>query len=190
MWLCARPGGFLHETRPIAILVANNAATDEDIEAARGAFTFAKSRDMKLDPRFALIVIAEIADNALAPAHPNSGTVLRVLGVQLRILSRWAKTRTEADDRKVDFPRVYLPALDIDDLIDDAFLPVISGGAPLYDVSLRLQKTFRDLERIGHPELSRSARRAADTALKHALNHLPLDYQKDKLREYVESVSR
>src|SRR5690606_41930178 len=122
--------------------------------AIRRAFTISHARDLSVDPRFALIVLSEISDRALSPAVNDPGTAVRVLGVQLRLLTRWTRTRPEADAREPEFPRVRVPALSVDDLLDDAFMATTRSGRRPPVVAMPIQKTPHSLAATRRPHLA------------------------------------
>ena len=77
------------------------------------ALTDAESRTYDQDPRFGLTVLTEIAERALLPAVNDPGTAIDILGRSVRLLSACADAREVA----LDFPRVWVPALAVEDLL-------------------------------------------------------------------------
>ncbi|MFH1497088.1 MAG: DUF2254 domain-containing protein [Verrucomicrobiota bacterium] len=189
IWLRVRPGCLADGVSPLAVLTGDRQLRDEDRAAIRRAFTIAHSRDLSVDPRFALIVLSEISDRALSPAVNDPGTAVRVLGVQLRLLTRWTRTRPEADAREPEFPRVRVPALSVDDLLDDAFMATARSGAAMLEVAMRLQKTLRALAALDRDDLRDAARLRARIALELAVEKVPGEHYREQLRICARSIA-
>lgn len=68
-----------------------------------------------------MIVLSEIADRSLSTSANDTGTSIRIIGVQLRLFARWVETRKEADSDPTEFPNIHVKALSVMDLLDDAF---------------------------------------------------------------------
>lgn len=134
-WVVVLPGSFVHPAMPL--LMVEGAAPDEDqAERLRDAFTIAHDRDFDQDPRFGLVVMAEIGSRALSPAVNDAGTAIATIGRLVRVLSEWG----EPVEPDVDYPDVFVPPLLAADMIEDAFLPIARDGAAVLEVQLRLHK--------------------------------------------------
>jgi uncharacterized membrane protein len=70
--------------------------------------------------------------------------------------------------------RLFVPALDPADLIDDAFGALARDGADKVEVQLRLQKALATLAGHDDPALAEAAREMSDRALSHARERLAL----------------
>ncbi|MGI1664241.1 DUF2254 domain-containing protein [Palleronia sp. KMU-117] len=135
VWLAALPGAFVHPARPL--LSIEGAAPSEDrVARIRAAFSIGRDRSFDQDPRFGLIVLAEIASRALSPAVNDPGTAIATIGRLVRVLMTWS----EPVDPEVNWPEVVVPPLVASDMIEDAFLPIARDGAGVVEVQLRLQK--------------------------------------------------
>jgi uncharacterized membrane protein len=183
IWLLVRPGSFVHTTTTLAVIAGRDALSSDDLEAIRAAFSISHARDISTDPRFSFIVLSEIAIRALSAAINDPGTAIRVIGVQLRLLTRWADTRAEADRHEPEFPRVRVPTLSVNDLLDDAFMGMIRDGASFLEVSMRVQKSLHSLALLGREDLADASRLRAKFALAHSLEKISLEYHRDRLRE-------
>lgn len=80
-----QPGNFVYSGQPIAWLCGE---LEEESEVS-AAFTIRTERSFDQDPRFGLVVLAEIASRALSPAVNDNGTAIDVLGRAIRALSLW-----------------------------------------------------------------------------------------------------
>ena len=180
--LLVRPGAFLDRCRPLASVIgpASLVLDDEKKERLLKAFTLGEERQAESDPRFGLVMLAEIADRALSPGINDPGTAIAVIGSQVRLLCRWADATR--DEEEVKFPAVEVPPLLAADLLDDAFTPIARDGAAMYEVGTRLQKAFLALQTTHHTELATAARHHSRLALEQALAKLPTQYHRDKLQ--------
>lgn len=180
--LQVRPGSFLDRSRPLASVIGPPGfrLDDEMKERLAGAFNLGEDRQAESDPRFGLVMLAEIADRALSPGINDPGTAIAVIGSQVRLLCRWADTSREPEE--VRFPNVEVPALCAADLLDDAFTPIARDGAAMYEVGMRLQKGLRALQTTGHAGLTAAARQHSRLALEQALARLPTEYHRSRLQ--------
>ena len=129
------PGSFVHPAVPI--LKIEGAELDEDQTGRlREAFTIGRDRDFDQDPRFGLVVMAEIGSRALSPAVNDAGTAIATIGRLVRLLSECG----EPVEPDVAYPEVFVPPLLALDMIEDAFLPIARDGAAILEVQLRLHK--------------------------------------------------
>lgn len=189
IWLRARPGAFVDTVKVLITVAGVTQLGEEDATQVRDAFTIQPSRDLSVDPRFALIVLSEIADRSLSASTNDTGTSIRVLGVQLRLFARWVETRRLLEAGEVDFPRVNVPRLVVGDLLDDAFLATARSGAPYVEVALRLQKCFRTLALLGREDLRLAAILHAELALGQALEKISVEHYRKRLLLVAEHES-
>lgn len=185
VWVASQPGAFVSGPRPLAwIQGADPDRKDEADEAVRRVFTLGNDRSFDQDPRFGLSVLAEIASRALSPGFNDPGTAIDVLGRAVRILSCYSEKNIGEQHCAPVYPRIRMPALELDDLFDDIFAPIARDGAGLIEVQLRLQKGLLLLAGQGS-ELSRCAQRQAVRALKRAEVAMLLEEDKQRLRDLV-----
>lgn len=139
---------------------------EDDRAAIQKAFDIAPRRSFDQDPRFGIIVLAEIAVKALSPAVNDPGTAIATLTAQVRVLMILAEAGVA--DPEVEFPHVCVPTLSVDDLFDDAFSSVSEACSATLAVGIRLQKALQSLSRLGpsgfHIPALRQSRRALDRA--------------------------
>lgn len=189
VWVAALPGTFVHRSQPIAW-------TDFDDEArckeVREAFTVGDSRTYDQDPRFGLVVLAEIASRALSPAVNDPGTAIDILGTGVRVLDRWCGERGRPDEQgqggSLAYPSVRVPPLSADDLFEDLFAPIARDGAGTVEVGIRLQKSLAMLADAGGDEVKRAARQMSAAALEHAEPALTRAADRDRLAELAKRV--
>lgn len=169
--LVAQPGTFV--TRESVLAHVSRPGQEE---AVRAAFDIDDARTFDQDPRFGLIVLAEIAVRALSPGLNDPGTAIDVIGRQVRLLLSWRPPRAEAAPPPGATGRVFAAALDPADLIEDAFAAIARDGAGMAEVQVRLGKGLAALtQESTDPALAGAARRMAARALEHAraAGHLP-----------------
>lgn len=173
--VCALPGTFASPGDPLAYLVTNGGADEEhDEEAAIGAFMIGGDRTFEADPRFGLIVLSEIASRALSPAVNDPGTSIDIIGTFVRLFVRWHQTCNECEKPTVEYDRVFIPEISLNDMFDDAFSAIARDGAGLVEVVIRLQKAFRSLSLLGNHDMKSVAVTHAERSLKFAKQSLPL----------------
>lgn len=173
------PGAYVSPARALCRL---HGARDIDDAAVRKAFaqafTIGPQRQFDDDPRFGMVVLAEIAGRALSPGINDPGTAIGVLGSLQRLFAA-AVSGGPADTPTCD--RVAVPALALDELFDDAFNAIARDGAGIVEVALRLQRHLGELGRE-HPALRAHARRHADLALRRAERALAFPDDLDRVR--------
>jgi len=167
----ARPGAFVDGVAPMARL--DFVPDEETRQAVRSAFHVGPRRWFDQDPRFGVVVLSEIAAKALSTAINDQGTAIETLATLERVLAVLAAPRE--GEGEVLYPHVVTPPVAIDDLFDDAFLPISTCGAGTPAVGIRLQKTLLSLSRLGHPAFRGAARRQSKLALDRARQALQLE---------------
>jgi uncharacterized membrane protein len=119
----------------------------------RSALTVDHTRAFDQDPRFALLVVSEVASHALSPALNDEGTAIDVIGRLSRLLLDY-RPCPEAPR----FPDVVLPRLQPAELVHAAFGPIVRDGAGHAAVMLRLQETLLALIEEGDAGYAEAAR--------------------------------
>nr|WP_067291711.1 DUF2254 domain-containing protein [Marinobacterium profundum] len=200
--LTSLPGNFVGPGRPLVQVTtevpdteSGAAPSDKDPEPwddaeIAAAFRVQPERTFDEDPRFGLIVLAEIACRALSPAVNDPGTAIDVIGSLVRLFALWA-TPVDDDERcSTLYDRVSVPELALQDLFDDAFDPIARDGAANLEVAIRLQKAFETLAATGPGEMQqislehgRRALARAEQALRFEPDRLRLRQLADRLRE-------
>ncbi|GAB3280640.1 DUF2254 domain-containing protein [Parahaliea aestuarii] len=192
LFVCAVPGTFV-DSGTALLAVSGGGSADED--ALREAFAIGATRTFDFDPRFGLIVLAEIASRALSPGINDPGTAIDIIGRATRLLTRWVQTRAEVadgDERGKDDgqdecceARVWLPALDPFDLLDDIVTPLSRDGAAMLSVQVRLQKALASLAALPDAELQAAARLHSRRAWERAQTALVMDFEREALAALV-----
>jgi uncharacterized membrane protein len=141
IYLCQLPGHFVYNGKPLMVITGAQ-LDSEAVLAACAAIVLGTARTFAEDPRFGLIVMAEIASRALSPAVNDPGTAIDVVGRLLRVLSRWS----EKNEPEPSFPDIHVPVVSVKDLVTDAFRPIARDGAALIEVQCRLVKALLALK--------------------------------------------
>ncbi|MCC8180716.1 MAG: DUF2254 domain-containing protein [Planctomycetes bacterium] len=179
LYIAATPGQFV--TPSVPLLLLNSEPPQKVKEQLVAAFKIADERAFEQDPRFGLIVLAEIAQRALSDSINDPGTVIDVLNRMVVALAAYAKL----EEPDVKYSKVWFPCLDVDDLFRDAFNSVCRDGAHSYEVQARLQRTLGHLAQLDNPDFKRNAvfysRLAMKTAEKSGL--LDMELQDLELRK-------
>lgn len=182
-----RPGAFVDLRDALAVVPGGDVVDEEVVTRIRGAFQIGDARRLSEDPRFGLILLAEIADRALSPSVNDPGTAIAVLGIQLRLLAKW--NRHAAESSEVQYPDVEVPPLTPDDLLDDSFTPISRDGAAMVEVGIRLQKCFWTLAGMGNPELQKAALRHSRLAYEQAEPALSADEHRKAVKALVDRIA-
>lgn len=144
IYLPCNTGSFIYEDKPIAWVVGG--MTAQILAEIRSCFFLAATRSFEQDPRFGLIVMAEIGSRALSSATNDAGTAIEVITRLTRLLAVWSNGRELAP---VQYPHLHLRPLKDADLFDDAFLIIGRDGGHLIEIQLRLQKSLAALGKMG-----------------------------------------
>jgi uncharacterized membrane protein len=152
--------------------------------ALTAAFSIAAERSIDQDPRYGVIILAEIASRALSPGINDPGTAIGVISRLERLLAAWAEPLEDAPE--VGFPHLEAPPITAEDLCQDAFGPLARDGAPMFEVGVRLQKTLANL--AGFNVLAKAAAHQSERALKTAEAELTLESDRANLAELARRV--
>lgn len=178
------PGSFADSCQPMAWITWSPA--DEQREDLLQAFVIGAERSFDQDPRFGLIALSEIASRALSLGINDPGTAIDVIGRIVKVLAIW--TDNIEEENEVYFPNVFIPAVAVSDLFDDAFTPIARDGAGTLEVGIRLQKALMSLAKRNSKPFSENARRHSALALKRSDAALGLDEDKIILRNLANEV--
>ena len=152
----ALPGAFVGRGTTLARVVG--AMSEDDAARVRGAFRVEQHRTYEQDPRLGLVALAEIGSRAVSPAINDQGTAIEVLGAVQRVVTELLCGEAVEEVR---CDRVHVPALSLDDLIEDVFRPLARDGAAMVEVGLRLQKVLAGLVEVARSDDDVAALRAA-----------------------------
>lgn len=177
IYLDALPGTFVDPSR--ALVRVEGDASENVEKTVRDAFSIGAERSYEQDPRFGLIVLAEIASRALSPSTNDPGTAIDVIGRSVRLLSQWAEPST-VEDPVCD--RVYVPAIAVEDMFDDIYMPIARDGAGFVEVQIRLQKALGALAKAGDGRLAPHAASHAASALARAGQAMNFDADRERVR--------
>ena len=171
--VCALPGTFSAPDHPLAYVEAPNFSEAETVlDDIGGAFMIGGERTFDEDPRFGLVVLSEIASRAID-----------VIGTLVRLFVLWTRSYDAPGEHSVEFDRVAIPEISLDDMFDDAFNAISRDGASALEAAIRLQKAFHSLVSLEHKQMRQAAIAHARLALQYA--ELAL-----KLPEEIEAVRR
>lgn len=159
--IAALPGTLVHPTRPLLHIEGDAGKDGETLEKTlANAFAIERHRRFDQDPRLGLIALSEIASRALAPATNDPGTAIEVLNALLRVLLHLPPDEPEGEEL-AERPPVHVPRPTLDDMLTDAFRPLIREGIAEIEVTIRLAKTLHAL-RAARPYAAASVARIAE----------------------------
>ncbi len=184
----AMPGKLVDPYTPLAYVQGDT--DQEDLKKITKAFIMGHERSYRQDPRFGFAVLSEIAIRALSPAVNDPGTAIYVLGAGLRTLLLWLGDEDSSKEVKIKYPRIYVTSLDVDDMFDDFFSPIIRDGAANLQVAIRMQKAFLTLSRTQNAALVAAAGKYSHLSLQHSLADLKLKEDKEKLIQIAAKVTK
>jgi len=183
------PGEFVSPERAIAY--SNKKVVSDEIV---DAFTIGEARSFEADPRFGFIVLAEIASRALSPSVNDHGTAINTISSITRLMLLWHKPKSEtetensqndsAQHEEFKYDRISLPALNVNDLFDDAYTSIARDGAANIEVAIRIQKSLKTIKacfKNGGTSIERDFVEAASKLAKQSYERakLALDYEDD-----------
>lgn len=173
--LAVLPGAMVGPSRALGYVVADPADSETvEPETLRTCFVVGPLRQFDDDPRFGLVVLAEIACRALSPGINDPGTAIGVLGSLHRLFAAWASA---ADPVEPEHDRIEVPPLETEDMFEDVFPAIARDGARLIEVAMRVQRVLGELGR-GATDLAPVARQHAALAVARA--ELALDFAPDR----------
>lgn len=151
--VCDLPGGFVHQKSVILEVFGGQPISDETIAEMVRCVSIVRVRTFEQDPRFGVVTLSEIAARALSPATNDSGTAIDIIGRYVRILSCFDP------DVKAEplYPLVFVPRLETEDLMEDAFLSTIRDAGGLVEVHVRIQKTLLSLVELKPEQFAKTA---------------------------------
>lgn len=167
----ALPGTFVTTRRPLLFVEGAQSFESDDFESA---FKISRYRAFEDDPRLGLLALSEIADKALSSGINDPGTAINIIGTMVRLFTLWQDPLEEGGEPRIDYGRVSVPELVIDDLFDDAFTAIARDGAGIVEVSIRLQKAFSALAESNDKAVVAAATKHSRMALarsEHAMSN-------------------
>lgn len=180
--LAVLPGAFVVPTRPIAYVLPDSGDSGPvEPSLLLKALVIGPLRQFDDDPRFGLVVLAEIACRALSPGINDAGTAIGILGSLQRLFADWAEGPVSAEP---EYDRVELPLLSNDDMFEDVFPAIARDGAGVVEVAMRVQRVLGELGQCGNVQMRATAKRHAALALARAERALafPPDLEQVRLR--------
>ncbi len=158
------PGAMVHPHRD---LMRIEGTVDDALRTLMlRAFTIERHRSFDQDPRLGLIALSEIASRALSPATNDPGTAIEVLNALLRVLLNLPVDQPDAVQID-DLPPVYLTRPTVEEMLTDAFRPILREGSQEAEVTIRLTVTLAALH-SALPAARRDIRALADHCLERA----------------------
>ncbi|WP_049721494.1 DUF2254 domain-containing protein [Gilvimarinus polysaccharolyticus] len=176
VFIASLPGAFVHPGRALAYCVNHGEESlSQTNEVIDHAYTIRDERSFDQDPRFGVLVLAEIASRALSPAVNDPGTAIDVIGRGMRVISGWEVTEGYQEPKVKDIPcpNVWVQRIELSELFNDFFAPIARDGANLIEVHIRLQKALGALACKGGV-FAEQARAHSQRALALAKHELPL----------------
>ncbi len=183
-YLFVRPGDYVIKGQVIGHATGLSEASEAAIIKS---LTIDRYRTFEQDASYGLSMLSETASRALSPGINDPGTAIAVICRQEKLLLDWAHGKPDSDTPL--FPRLFLPDVSRRALIENAFASTARDGAGLIEVAERLQNALHTLSEVPEPELASAAREMAARALDYADLALPLESEKQRLRDRNDTPS-
>ncbi|GIG54535.1 DUF2254 domain-containing protein [Demequina activiva] len=164
----ALPGAAVGLGRPLATV--EGTADEATVERLRGVFRIEDHRTYEQDPRLGYVALAEIGSRALSPSTNDPGSAIEALNAIQRVLTRMLTTTTT--DAEVRHPRVHVPTVTLEDIVEDALRPLARDGAAVVEVGLRIQRVIGDIIGIVSADDASVLRKASTRAERRAVGGL------------------
>jgi len=165
----ALPGTFAAPGVVLAHVFADAGRMSEsDGIRVQQAFLIDDARVYENDPRFGLVVLAEIASRALSPAVNDPGTAIDVIGRVVRLFALWARPLTDDEAKPCKHDRVEVPEMSLADMFDDVFPAIGRDCAACVGVVVRTLKALEALAALGDERMRRLALHHARLVLSRA----------------------
>ncbi len=181
--VAALPGTFASPAQPLAYVTANSVDLSDAGPEISAAFVIGRDRTFEDDPRFGLVVLAEIASRALSPGINDSGSAIGVIGSLVRLFVLWSEPVVNDESVELQFDRVAVPELSLEDMFDDAFTVIARDGAGAVEVNLRLQKAFEALASVASTETCKVSLHFARMSVARAEKALELPEDLEAVRK-------
>lgn len=171
--LDAPAGHFVHCGSVLAWTSRDQAI---DADRVRRRFAIRRRRDLDQDPRFGMIVLAEIASRALSPAVNDPGSAIAVMVSAQRVLDRF----DEGAEDYTPLPGLVDHPLSLEELLLDLVVPIARDGAGMFEVGIQLQKMLGALA-DRYPGARPAIARLAQDALERAEAALGAPFDRERV---------
>lgn len=156
--ICAPSGRMV--SRGDALAWTSKPVDERASDAMAAAFAIEDERTFDDDPRFAMVVLAEIGSRALSLAVNDPGTAIAALNAGQRVLEALADLQAKPPE----FDQLVDPPLAFESMVEDLVLPIARDGAATAEVGIRLQHMLGAVAGEVGPAAG-AMRRLADDAL-------------------------
>ena len=171
MRVAVLPGAFVSQRQALLRVAGSDLINQKDCASA---FKIGRTRAFDDDPRFGILALAEIGGKSLSPGINDPGTAIEIIGTMVRLFALWQSPFAGKAQLKIEYDRISVQPLDIEDLFDDAFTAIARDGAAIVEVAVRLQKAFAALADTDDTAMAASARQFSRMALarsEQAMSH-------------------
>lgn len=189
VFMQSMPGDFVSPAAPLLSIQpapADPAKRESLVAELLGCVTIRDSRDFDQDPRFGLLMLSEIGQRALSPGINDPGTAIIAAGHMLKVLEQWREDAAPI----VEFPRIFLPSLSAEELVEDSLLPLARDGAGNFQMQHHLQTVLLSLARIAPQVYGEAARRLSQEMLDYSQNAVALKSHRARLEKISEAICK
>ncbi|PMC17349.1 DUF2254 domain-containing protein [Oligella urethralis] len=187
--IMVRPGEMILPSTVLALVqFRSNDDSEQALANMRSCFVVDVARSFEQDPAWGFLVMSEAGQRALSPAVNDPGTAIQVMYDLMSLLIEEVET-DEAQASDSGFDRLSIVAIDYQEWLVDAFLPLMRDGGHMLEVNLVMQKVLAGIAQHA-PEsgVRHAAKEVAEVALERAEKALVFDADRQRLREKHERL--
>jgi uncharacterized membrane protein len=173
-----RVGQFVPAGIPLARISSAGRIAPEYASHFIAAFDIGPARTMQQDVEFGIIQIVDIALRAMSPAVNDPTTAISCVDQLSRIIIAWVSRRPPPSRYYVppNIPRLFVPWMNLDGLLDTAFGQIRHYAAADVAVSLRLMRALSDIaSATRHSDICATLLNRAQRVMDGCAEHLPKD---------------
>jgi uncharacterized membrane protein len=178
LFVAAMPGDWVGEGDPLGSISITD-MTDADEKNLRDCYSIGDDRTFAQDAIFGVSVLTEIAERALSPSTNDPKTAADIIA---RLVLVFEALGIETVEDEPDAPNVFVPALDVELMLETGFDPIARDGKGFVEIQLHLQRALARLSRHRHTVIADKAKHLASRALAWADIGLPLEDDRARVR--------
>lgn len=197
--LDVRPGELVAYGAPLAHLKSDGTGRENEKEEAERLSShhdriarlirIGTDRHECDDPVLAVRILSEIADRALSPGVNDPGTAMDIMDALLHAFDRAAREAAKTGEKPAA-PRVYMPVVQPETILNAAFGQTARDGAAHVEVAEHLQRILATMQRSLPASWGNAIREQSDRALARAEGALTLPDDLDRVKKAAAQISR
>ncbi|NIZ08669.1 DUF2254 domain-containing protein [Pseudooceanicola sp. HF7] len=154
IWLMQPVGAFVVRGQLLARIDSQN---EDLLRALRENIEISELRNFTQDPEFGFISLSEIGVRALSPSVNDPGTAVDMLRRMTRVLMSFDEPM-DGRGHELQHDRLYVPALDREEMIRRAFAPLLRDGAGMLELQTPVAEVMGALSHHPDPVIAAATR--------------------------------